>query len=202
MGGGGGGGGECKFGITFLFAKFFFFYISKNCIKISIFLSTTINFLKFFFNLIFPMYHELGDTDSFSSNPPNNLELHDDHLPTSNKIEIHHTVSADDSLFGLALKYDQRLIYIEIFISLFIYSTQNIMSNNNMSSETIYPGQKLKILVNKSGSFIQNKEEIKKSIEKDPEDQAKIEEEIGIYIGFEEVFQNDVINPEFGLKGF
>lgn len=75
------------------------------------------------------------------------------------------------------------------------------MSINNMSSETIYPGQKLRILVNKSGNFIQNKEEMKNIIEKDPEDQAKIEEEIGIYIGFEEVFKSEKIKPEFGLKG-
>ena len=76
------------------------------------------------------------------------------------------------------------------------------MSINNMSSETIYPGQKLRILVNKSGSFIQNKEELKNTIEKYPEDQAKIEEEeIGIYIGFEEVFKSEKIKPEFGLKG-
>ena len=70
-----------------------------------------------------------------------------------------------------------------------------------MSSETIYPGQKLRILVNKSGNFIQNKEEMKNIIEKDPEDQAKIEEEIVIYIGFEEVFKSEKIKPEFGLKG-
>ena len=75
------------------------------------------------------------------------------------------------------------------------------MSINNMSSETIYPGQKLRILVNKSGNFIQNKEEMKNIIEKDPEDQAKIEEEIVIYIGFEEVFKSEKIKPEFGLKG-
>lgn len=149
------------------------------------------------------MYQELKDSDSFNSSSPKTSILHEEHIPSipTNKIEIFHTVSADDSLFGLALKYDQRSPFVLIFHDFFLKSTQNIMSINNMSSETIYPGQKLRILVNKSGNFIQNKEEMKNIIEKDPEDQAKIEEEIGIYMGFEEVFKSEKIKPEFGLKG-
>ena len=60
------------------------------------------------------MYQELKDTDSFNSSSPKNSILHEEHhIPAipNNKIEIFHSVSADDSLFGLALKYDQRSIF-------------------------------------------------------------------------------------------
>ena len=69
------------------------------------------------------MYQELKDTDSFNSSSPKNSILHDEHIPAipNNKIEIFHTVSADDSLFGLALKYDQRSIFFCInFYRIFV----------------------------------------------------------------------------------
>ena len=74
------------------------------------------------------------------------------------------------------------------------------MSLNNMSSETIYPGQKIKVSVHRAGSFLQAREELKKTIEFNPEDQAKVEEEIGIYLGLEEFLEGESVNPDYGLK--
>lgn len=55
------------------------------------------------------MYQELKDSDSYGSNPPTHLDFQEDPAPNPMRVEILHSVTADDSLFGLALKYDQRL---------------------------------------------------------------------------------------------
>lgn len=59
------------------------------------------------------MYQPLKETDSFCSNPSHGSEFHEDIFPSqiqakSDKFETIITITADDSLYGLALKYNLK----------------------------------------------------------------------------------------------
>ena len=78
------------------------------------------------------------------------------------------------------------------------------MNLNNLSNETIYPGQKLKLLINQSeleSKDSQEDIENQEIIEKDSKGSIGNIHFDGIYLGFDEIFQGD-LHPEFGLKGF
>ena len=57
------------------------------------------------------MYQSLKENDSFCSNPSHGNEFHEEFsspLEKIDKIETIITISPEDSLFGLALKYNLR----------------------------------------------------------------------------------------------
>lgn len=60
------------------------------------------------------MYEPLKETDSFCSNPSHGPDFHEEFSPEiqkgSEKIETLITITPDDSLYGLALKYNLRFL--------------------------------------------------------------------------------------------
>ena len=89
--------------------------------------------------------------------------------------------------------------------NVFFYSEQTIMSLNNLSNETIYPGQKLRLLVSEAQrneeSFYEDSI-IKELLESDPNSflESFQANQIGVFLGFEEIYTGEFLQDD-GLKG-
>lgn len=87
----------------------------------------------------------------------------------------------------------------------FRFSVQNILSLNNLSSDTLYPGQKLKLLLTKSQIEEEKKSHNKNKLEIDPNEYVEsvmAEENSKGLMSFDEMFTLETYeNVDSGVKG-